>query len=105
MKMKKTKQSKYYIFTYIISFYCIVKITHYLFCFRIDDGKQHYLKDETTFEAAKLAFHKEGDIIILTYNHEKHVYIKSSEFTGDLKCYKSTIPNGGPYVYVKKSKF
>jgi len=40
----------------------------------------------------------------LTYKHEKNFYIRSSEFTGELKCYKSILPNGGPCLYIRKSR-
>ncbi|KAF6039181.1 hypothetical protein EB796_002521 [Bugula neritina] len=41
------------------------------FHFRVNDGKQIYLQNETMFQATKLAFHREVDKIGLTYNHEK----------------------------------
>ncbi|KAF6039173.1 hypothetical protein EB796_002513 [Bugula neritina] len=44
------------------------------------------------------------DKILLTYNHEKQSYVESSEFTGELKFYESTIPKGGTCLYVKESK-
>ncbi|KAF6040994.1 hypothetical protein EB796_000711 [Bugula neritina] len=47
--------------------------------------------------------YREADKIILTYNHEKQFYVESSEFTGDLKCYKYTIPKRGRCLYVKSS--
>jgi len=54
------------------------------------------------FQATKLTFHREVDKIGLTYNHEKQFYVESSEFTGELKCYKSTTPKRGRCLYVKK---
>ncbi|KAF6040990.1 hypothetical protein EB796_000707 [Bugula neritina] len=77
-----------------------------IFHCRIDGGKQIYLQEEKKcFKQEKLTFHREVDKIGLTYNHEKQFYIESSEFTGELKCYKSTIPKRSRCLYIKRVRF
>ncbi|KAF6040999.1 hypothetical protein EB796_000716 [Bugula neritina] len=64
-----------------------------------------YSQEKKCFRQKKMAFHREAGRTIVTYNHERELYIKTSDFIDELKYYESTIPNTGPCLYVKEVEF
>lgn len=68
-----------------------------------EESKGAYLPDESDFDVSKLSYYVEKDKTIVTYNHNKRIYINSDTYVGELKVYESTLQNSGPCLYVKKS--
>ena len=57
------------------------------------------------FDPARLGYMTDkNDKFIITYNHDKRIFIQSGDFVGDIKAYASAFPNSGPCVYIKKGE-
>ncbi|KAF6039174.1 hypothetical protein EB796_002514 [Bugula neritina] len=67
------------------------------------DNDDDYLLTKESILINNFTYFNDKENTIVVYKHAKQFYMKSDEYIGELKVYKSSSANAGPSLFVKKS--